>query len=74
VSITGQETSARHAPGAFGDDRALCGAAHEGSPTDGQPAPVIANRGETVTCKDCQHVIAHVRATFNLDGSVRHAK
>jgi hypothetical protein len=55
----------KHARNCIGDDRTLCGFASEGEARDdGDPPPVYAQPGESVTCEDCKRVINHVRQSI----------
>jgi hypothetical protein len=64
-----------HASNAIGDDRALCGLSDDAfadrKATGVTEETTYAQAGETVTCEDCQRIIAHVHRTFTVAYRVR---
>lgn len=60
------------APGASGNDVALCGFAMEGECLDGgDEPPAIAEPGQRVTCEHCLQIIQHVYGFLTPNGRVR---
>jgi hypothetical protein len=54
----------KHACDAAGDARTLCGLAYEGEcvdPDTDDPAPVVAEKGELITCPTCRQIIDHCK-------------